>query len=61
MPLIEDALALIVVIKMQCLTWNLTLKLDCLVSCKEAHILVITSFVAIANFGGKKKIKHAKR
>jgi hypothetical protein len=46
---------------MHYLVANLPLELDCLVSCKETHILTTIFFIAIAIFGGKKKIKHAKR
>jgi hypothetical protein len=60
MPLIEDALTLTVVVKMQCLAASLPLKLDCLVSYKEAHIPTTTSFVAIATFGSKKKLSMLK-
>jgi hypothetical protein len=55
MPLTKDALAPIIATKMQCLAISLTLNLDCLISCKKTHIQAITSFVAIATFGGKKK------
>jgi len=48
--------ALIIPTKIQCLVASLTLKLDCLVSCKETHIPTTTSFVAIATFGGNKKL-----
>jgi hypothetical protein len=54
MPLTENAPTLTAIIKMQCLAISLTLELDCLVSCKEAHILDTTSFVAIGTFGGQK-------
>ncbi len=60
MPLVDDApgLALIVDVKMQCLTTNLTLELTCFVSTKEVWILATNSWVVTIAFGGKKKTRH---
>jgi hypothetical protein len=55
MPLVDDALAFIVVVRMQCLATNLTLEFSCFVSTNDVHILVTNFCIAITIFGAKKE------
>ncbi len=55
MPLANDGHALIDVIRMQCLTTNLTLEFASFVSTNEMCIPTINCCVVITTFGGKKE------